>query len=535
MNFKMKLLHFLAASLLFLASSCLCNLLPNVNDENTYCQYMKRINLNRFLSDDAKTFGFKLSRNFLNKFNHSISTNHLNMPQQNQEEIIYNYNQNSRSDTILKLENEKTTAPLSYPILDKELITLHYYFDDVETKSLFTKLTGNLFAFRVINRDYIKIRLNYESHDENRLRRLANKTIKFEFVSNVDKSSFCSLLVEFYDEDHVPVCDQLEYNVKYLNATFISYEAFKSDLTTSSGKITLDLRHILPDTLATSQRYSIVCLKCNMHLEFKLMHNLMQIKSSDQFFMENENSFENIDLLIQKELNDDYDDNFLSKNFYLNVRVYNSKRTFLAPMSSSSVDEEEKRSKRYLLHNGNDDISNSNNNNSGISIVSKTQLMPGGFSMLRPAQLVITEDSIGLQTRLKIYEHAWVDYQLNASDYVKQRIQLIAPDNPILNITQPFDYETGGADHTFQIIFTRRIDRRTSIICNVFSFLTPFYKGKENRFQNFFTNHFLNRLEDFVFIESIYSRSYLHLKMGLSQFLKAGSFSISEFLYILII
>ncbi len=77
--------------------------------------------------------------------------------QQNQEEIIYNYNQNSHSDTILKRENEKTTttSPLSYPILDEELIALHYFFDDVETKSLF--------AFRVINRDYIKIRLNYES------------------------------------------------------------------------------------------------------------------------------------------------------------------------------------------------------------------------------------------------------------------------------------------------------------------------------------------------------------------------------------
>ena len=76
--------------------------------------------------------------------------------------------------------------------------------------------------------------------------------------------------------------------------------------------------------------------------------------------------------------------------------------------------------------------------------------------------VAITEETIGLQTRLKIYEHAWVDYQLNASEYVKQRIQLIAPDNPILNITQPFDYETGGAEHTFQIIFTRKTDKRTS-------------------------------------------------------------------------
>jgi hypothetical protein len=81
--------------------------------------------------------------------------------------------------------------------------------------------------------------------------------------------------------------------------------------------------------------------------------------------------------------------------------------------------------------------------------------------VLKTAQIAITEETVGLQTKLKIYDHVWVDYYVNASDYVKQRIQLIAPDNPILNITKPFDYETAGPVHNFQIIFTRKVDKRT--------------------------------------------------------------------------
>ncbi len=424
--------------------------LPTDNND-IYCHYMKRINLNKFLNDDddddAKTFRFKLSRNFLKAFNHSTRVKHLNAT--NQEEIIYNFNKNAHSDRV-SFNLDETL------IINEELISLRYYIDDLETKNIFANANKSLFIFRVINKNYIKIQLNYDENQ--RLKSLANRTIKFEFVSKVEKSS-CSLLVEFYDEKTVPVCDQIEYNGKYLNATFISIEKFKSDLgIDDSDKIKLDLTTLLPDTLGNSQRYSIVCLKCSMDLELKLTQHLLQIKSSNHFFMEEENAFIDIDLLIQKELNNDYDDNFLSKNFYLNVRVYNSKRIFVSLYDDDK--DEEKRSKRYLLQNGNDVLNGSGSGGGGV--VSKTQLMQGGAYMLKSAQLAITEETIGLQTRLKIYEHAWVDYQLNASEYVKQRIQLIAPDNPILNITQPFDYETGGAEHTFQIIFTRKTDKRTS-------------------------------------------------------------------------
>ena len=103
---------------------------------------------------------------------------------------------------------------------------------------------------------------------------------------------------------------------------------------------------------------------------------------------------------------------------------------------------------------------NNNVNGGVISVGHKSQTFYS--SVLAPLQLVINEDTIGLQTKVKLYDYIWHDYQLNASDYVKERIQLISPDNSMLNISKRFDYETGGPLHSFQIIFFRKLDKRTS-------------------------------------------------------------------------
>lgn len=86
----------------------------------------------------------------------------------------------------------------------------------------------------------------------------------------------------------------------------------------------------------------------------------------------------------------------------------------------------------------------------------KTPPAQSTIQMLPPIQLTITEETIGLQTKYKLYEHHWVNYQLNASEYVRERLQLLSADNSMLNITKRFDYELAGATHHFQIIFIRQ-------------------------------------------------------------------------------
>lgn len=138
-------------------------------------------------------------------------------------------------------------------------------------------------------------------------------------------------------------------------------------------------------------------------------------------------------------------------------------------LTNKTNEENAKRSKRFT---GYQTYSGLNSNLNAISMglnmgpidmphMAHKALQAGNFNMLKTAQIAITEETVGLQTKLKIYDHVWMDYYVNASDYVKQRIQLIAPDNPILNITKPFDFETAGPVHNFQIIFTRKADKRT--------------------------------------------------------------------------
>lgn len=362
-------LQFYFLSVLFLV------LTTNTTSTTNYCNYLKRINLKKFLIDDNKTLKLKINPQILSTLNFT-------------DELIF---PSSKND----FEND--------------------------------------FKFQKINLDHIQIRLNDKKTPE---KILANQTIKLVFGRT------CSVLLEFYLEKDLPQSDQSEYNSKYLNATFISLEAWKHDLIADS-RLKIDLNDYLPSQVA---EYSIVCLRCSGHLEFKVTENSswLQIKSSDQFFMQEKSEYEDIALMIINGPD--------QENFYLNIRILNfeNERRFKQIYNSDSS-----RSRRYVIHN--DDMT--------PQVVSlqqkKTHLLQGGYVTLKTAQLVINEETVGLQTRLKIYDHVWVDYQLNASDYVKERIQLIAPDNPILNITKPFDFELGGAEHTFQIVFTRKSDQRT--------------------------------------------------------------------------
>ena len=119
--------------------------------------------------------------------------------------------------------------------------------------------------------------------------------------------------------------------------------------------------------------------------------------------------------------------------------------------------QQQQQDKSQQFSNGNDEDNISYEVNTGVNVGHKSQTFYS--NVLSPLQLVINEDTIGIQTQAKLYDYVWFDYQLNASDYVKERIQLL--DNSMLNISKRFDYETGGAIHTFHVIFLRKLDKRT--------------------------------------------------------------------------
>jgi len=90
-----------------------------------------------------------------------------------------------------------------------------------------------------------------------------------------------------------------------------------------------------------------------------------------------------------------------------------------------------------------------------------TQQQQGAANALK---LAISEETVGVQTKLQVYDHEWSDYQVNASEYVRERIRVVAGQN-LLNITEPFDFEEGGGMHTFQIVFKRNSNKRPSMCC----------------------------------------------------------------------
>jgi hypothetical protein len=350
------------------------------------------------------------------------------------------------------------------------------------------------FYFSQSNADYIQLRVS-PSCDKVKFRNVADKTLKIKLQPKLAENkqasaTSCYFLVEFFDSSRPPQYDQQDLlsSDDYLDRELVYFEAIKKELELETTKLNLnayaviesnhfglELKKYLPDALADNQKYSIVCLKCDMSLKFIISNDLLEIRSAKSFEMKHDQLYQDIVLLIRKEINDDYDMSSSSgeiiAEFYFNIRIYNLNKENeknLVHFDEVLLAGLDKRQKRYLTPkkfsltpSGASSSANNTLVGSLSSVVGKNHLIQGGYVTLKTAQLVINEESIGLQTKLKIYDHVWVDYHINASDYVKQRIQLIAPDNPILNITKVFDYETGGAEHSFQIIFTRKVDKRT--------------------------------------------------------------------------
>lgn len=359
-----------------------------------------------------------------------------------------------------KLTNENANFKLDEFIKNNE--NFNYKIKSIYTQNQFdylsNKIDENDFYFFLKSEqknDPTEIFMSLRDENGNP-QNLANKNIKFKLKG----SNKCFLTIEFYDSNHQIVLPSDEFTslIKNNDETLIYYEAY-------SNVVDIDLRRVVPGLFCYSRPYSIVCLKCNFNNIEQNMLNMSisndALKIVTEPFADKNMFYNDIVLLLEQESSlFEHSEQGENNRFYLNIRVFNLETE---SFKSSSID---KRLKRFSSSNQKKYAQlNSNVNQMGPQISVKSQMHMqniGNLNMLKTAQLAITEETIGLQTKLKIYDYVWVDYQLNASDYVKQRIQLIAPDNPILNITKPFDYETGGPIHNFQIIFTRKVDKRTS-------------------------------------------------------------------------
>ena len=304
---------------------------------------------------------------------------------------------------------------------------------DVESEAKY----GGLFSFEM---DSMQPEFSLLTISFSELEKLVDKTIGFKLA--FDDLFSCNLTVDFYSSRHSTVYTE---ELKALtesgaDETFVYYEAVIEASQKSAVRFDVDLKRILADWC--DLRYSIMCLKCDSNLSLMISNDILQVKSITSVdSAQPKLLFEDLIIQIDRYVHEGGEE---TQKSLLNIRIYmldnemrrlNYYDSFL-PLSNE-------RPKRFLT---------------------PTKVHNQRMSQMQTAnaiKLAISEETIGLQTKLKIYDYEWSDYQLNASDYVKERIQIISPQN-FLNITKPFDFEEGGAMHNFQIIFNRKSNKRPS-------------------------------------------------------------------------
>lgn len=277
------------------------------------------------------------------------------------------------------LDTDDTWLPFSGKTLYSEVTSIH------DTCNFYSDITHEQFeAFFSFQIDDLAIKLTFSN-----LKRISEKTVKFQL--QVPRSeALCKLTVDFYtsqDSEYYP--ELLDLSDTVLSSSLVNYETI-IDTHRHDFMFEINLRNVLAAWY--DQEYSIICLKCNNNVALAISNNNLEVKltnkSSEALFN---------DLIVQLDQYIDEDSDEIIHNL-LNIRIY-------SPGPHISTE----RSKRYL---GN-------------------KKLPSGSTY----KLAISEETIGLQTKSKIYDHEWLDYQLNASDYVKKRIQIVSPHN-LLNITK---------------------------------------------------------------------------------------------------
>ncbi|CAF0714325.1 unnamed protein product [Brachionus calyciflorus] len=330
--------------------------------------------------------------------------------------------QNQSIEIILNSKSIEPDSPNEPKVLNNVIKTIYSEIKTNISESLFNN--ESIFNIKIKSKNSIDLSVT----DHLILNELVNRTFVFDLKQN------CDLILDFYKPNINSFIDDLTSLINLnKDQSFIYIET--NTLSTEIG-----LKKLLPKI--TQEAYSLTCLKCNLNnrdsdsVDISVINDVLKLRV--EAFLSDSIIYNDVIILVEQAEN----------KFYILIRVFKTDNFDHLIFNI----EDSKRLKRYSS-NHLKFIQSPNNKNSLLS-------SNANFNQLKPAQLAITEETVGLQTKLKIYDFVWVDYQLNASDYVKQRIQLIAPDNPILNITKPFDYETGGPMHTFQIIFTRKVDKR---------------------------------------------------------------------------
>ncbi len=277
---------------------------------------------------------------------------------------------------------------------------------------------ADLFHFN-LDPGYSDVKLSFARPDL-----IAEKTFNFQ-LHPLDDTQACNLTVDFYLSHTSDYFTALaaSLNAIALDETMISHEAIsESDLVEAS----LDLKSFLPEWSAN--RYQIQCLKCEANLKVSVAGSLLVI--TGRSVANGSLVFQDVVVQLDQYTGEEQVDRRL-----INVRLY----------SGRGKSREEERVKRYT----------------GEKRVRMTQQQQGAANALK---LAISEETVGVQTKLQVYDHEWSDYQVNASEYVRERIRVVAGQN-LLNITEPFDFEEGGGMHTFQIVFKRNSNKRPSMCC----------------------------------------------------------------------
>ena len=270
------------------------------------------------------------------------------------------------------------------------------------------------------------------------LTELADKSLKFTL--KLDQKT-CDLTLDFYASTTGTYAKELSsLSTPTLDETCVNHEVVVTRL--DSPLVNLKLTQVLENWSA--DRYSVHCLSCHRNLTLSIARDQLTVVSAGYSVSDAAGALLFEDMVIELDQYCAQPGEEL-KRTVLNIRLFMLTSQIRRAVYDESfvVSERTRRvQKRDFQMSG----KRRNQKNTAIHSALK---------------LAISEETIGLQTKLQIYDYVFTDYMLNASEYVKERIQIVAPQN-LMNITQAFDFEEGSGLNQIQIIFKRKTNNRPS-------------------------------------------------------------------------
>lgn len=271
------------------------------------------------------------------------------------------------------------------------------------------------------------------------LQELSDKSLKFTL--RFEQQS-CDLTLDFYSSTTGAYVNELSsLSTPVLDETCVNYEAVLNSL--DGTLVAIKLPELLENW--SPDRYSVHCLSCHQNLTLAISTDQLTVVSNGYTVSDAAGSLLFEDMVIELDQYFGQPGEEL-KRTVLNIRLFMLTSQLRRTIYDESFVLSELHGMSRIQKRANFGSKRRNQKNTAMHSALK---------------LAISEETIGLQTKLQIYDYVFTDYMLNASDYVKERIQIVAPQN-LMNITKPFDFEEGGGLHQFQIIFKRKTNNRPS-------------------------------------------------------------------------